>query len=167
MDKTTTENQIFSKNDIHGSISEETDRDQLIHLLAAEMAKYGMVEPCYGASVLEREKEFPTGVPTMPVPIAIPHSERSQVYKPGIGVAVLRNSVKFSSMEDPTCLLDVRVVFMLAASLNDEHLHMIKDVMEIIQDSEVVNALLAAETTKEIEAIMHQEFAKREQKRGW
>jgi PTS system galactitol-specific IIA component len=56
---------------------------------------------------------------------------------------------------------------MLAASLNDEHLHMIKDVMEIIQDSEVVNALLAAETTKEIEAIMHQEFAKREQKRGW
>jgi PTS system galactitol-specific IIA component len=150
LDKTTTENQIFSKNDIHALISEETDRDQLIHLLAAEMAKYGMVEPCYGASVLEREKEFPTGVPTMPVPIAIPHSERSQVYKPG-----------------PTCLLNVRVVFMLAASLNDEHLHMIKDVMEIIQDSEVVNALLAAETTKEIEAIMHQEFAKREQKRGW
>lgn len=165
MDKATTENQVFSKNEIHAMISDETERDQLIHLLAAEMAKYGMVEPCYGASVLEREKDFPTGVPTMPVPIAIPHSERSHVYKPGIGVAVLRNSVKFSSMEDPECLLDVKVVFMLAASLNDEHLHMIKDVMEIIQDSELVNTLLVAETTEKIEEILHKEFSKREQKR--
>lgn len=117
----------------------KTDRDQLIHLLAAEMAKYGMVEPCYGASVIEREESF-NRCSYFASSYRHSHSERSHVYKPGIGVAVLRNSVKFSSMENPECLLDVKVVFMLAASLNDEHLHMIKDVMEIIQDSEVVNA---------------------------
>lgn len=164
LDKSFTEEQMRSKNEIHAIITEETDRDQLIYQLAGEMAAHGMVEECYGKSVLERELEFPTGVPT-PVPIAIPHSERSQVFKAGIGVAVLRNSAKFASMEDPNLYLDVKVVFMLAASLNDEHLYMIKDIMEIIQDTQVVTRLLAAKSTVEVEDIMHSEFSKRENER--
>ncbi|WP_429973937.1 PTS sugar transporter subunit IIA [Enterococcus sp. AZ163] len=164
LDKSFTENQMLSKNEIHAIITEETNRDQLIYQLAGEMAAHGMVEDCYGKSVLEREREFPTGVPT-PVPIAIPHSERSQVFKAGIGVAVLKNSAKFASMEDPNLFLEVKVVFMLAASLNDEHLYMIKDIMEIIQDTQVVQQLLAAKSPEEVESIMHYEFSKRETER--
>ncbi|MBO1305350.1 PTS sugar transporter subunit IIA [Enterococcus sp. 669A] len=164
MDKSFPKEPMVSNNEIHAIITEETERDRLIYQLAEEMAHYGMVGEGYGESVLEREREFPTGVPT-PVPIAIPHSERSQIFKQGIGVAVLKESVKFASMENPDCFLDVKVVFMLAANLNNAHLDMIKDVMEIIQDSAVVANLLKAETPEAIEKIMHHEFSIREEQR--
>lgn len=164
MKKTQTSESQLSNNEIHALITDETDRDQLIYLVAGELAKFGMVEESYGASVIERENQYPTGVPT-PVPIAIPHSERSQVYKSGIGVAVLRNSAKFSSMENPEEKLEVKLVFMLAASLNDEHLGMIQDVMEIIQDEALVAKLLVAENQQAVEELLHAEFSEKETRR--
>ena len=156
---------MLSKNEIHAIISDETERDEVIRLLGRELAAFGMVDDTYGELALERERQYPTGVPTEPMAVAIPHSERSQVYKTGIGVAVLKNSAKFASMDDADRLLDVKVVFMLAVSSDDGHLEMIQDIMEIIQDSQVVDAILTSASTDHIERIMHRELSARECKR--
>ena len=154
-----------SKHEIHAVITGETSRDAVIRLLADEMASFGMVDASYGESVLERERSYPTGVPTEPVAVAIPHSERIQVSKTGIGVAVLTNSAKFASIDAPENLLDVKVVFMLAISSDDGHLDIIQDIMGIIQDRHVVDSLLTAGTPGKIEEIMHRELTARENKR--
>ena len=51
--------------------------EQVIRFGADELYKTGYVKESYGASVAERERDFPTGLPTEPYGIAIPHTNSS------------------------------------------------------------------------------------------
>ena len=131
------------------------DTKEAIQLLGGMMAKKGFVEELYWEDVLKREETFPTGLPTQPVAIAIPHADPDRVIHSGIAIAVFEQPVKFRIMgsNDPDTL-DVPVVFMLALKDFKQQTAVIRDLMLLIQSGDLIRAINEAKTTGEVFGIV-------------
>jgi PTS system galactitol-specific IIA component len=71
--------------------AEAKNTEEAIRLVGGMMAAEGYVEELYWQDVYAREQKFPTGLPTQPVAIAIPHADPDKVLKGGIAVAVFKH----------------------------------------------------------------------------
>jgi PTS system galactitol-specific IIA component len=135
--------------------AQAADTKEAIQLLGGMMAKNGYVEELYWEDVLKREETFPTGLPTQPVAIAIPHADPDRVIKSGIAIAVFEEPVKFRIMGSNTPdTLDVPVVFMLALKDFKEQTAVIRDLMLLIQSGETIRAIHEAGNSQEVFQIV-------------
>jgi galactitol PTS system EIIA component len=137
--------------------AEAANTEEAIRLVGAMMAKEGFVEEAYADDVFKREQSFPTGLPTEPVAIAIPHADPERVIKSGIGIAIFKQPVKFrimgSNEEDE---LDVPVVFMLALKDFKQQTAVIRDLMLLIQSETIVPDIYKATTPEEIIKVIRE-----------
>lgn len=135
--------------------AQAADTAEAIQFLGGMMAAQGYVEPQYWQDVLKREETFPTGLPTQPVAIAIPHADPDRVIKSGIAVAVFQQPVKFRIMGSNTPdTLDVPVVFMLALKDFKQQTAVIRDLMLLIQSGETIQAIHQAENSEAVYQII-------------
>jgi galactitol PTS system EIIA component len=141
--------------------AEAANTEEAIKLVGAMMAKEGFVEEAYAEDVFKREQSFPTGLPTEPVAIAIPHADPERVIKSGIGIAVFKQPVKFRIMgSNEADELDVPVVFMLALKDFKQQTAVIRDLMLLIQSETIVPDIYKAATPKEIITVIEQGVGK-------
>ncbi len=68
----------------------------------------------YIQAIQEREKEYPTGLPSTPPGIAIPHANYEMVNKTTLAIATLKDPVLFHNMEDNNEQLPIQIVIMMA-----------------------------------------------------
>ena len=73
-----------------------TNFKNLIEELSHILYKKGYVKESYTSAILEREKQFPTGLKTPGINIAMPHTYPEHVIKPAILVATLESVLIFS-----------------------------------------------------------------------
>ncbi|OGO10844.1 MAG: hypothetical protein A2Z66_04750 [Chloroflexi bacterium RBG_13_66_10] len=83
-----------------------------IRALSERLEDGGYVHSTFADAVLEREKTFPTGLPTNP-PVAIPHTDVEHCLKPAVAVATLNHPVLFQAMGHGGDL-QVGVIFLLS-----------------------------------------------------
>ncbi|HUV16154.1 MAG TPA: PTS sugar transporter subunit IIA [Pelolinea sp.] len=145
---------LFNKEMIRVS-AKAANTKEAIQLLGKTMAEQGYVEELYWQDVLKREETFPTGLPTEPVAIAIPHADPDRVIKSGIAIAVFKQPVKFRVMgsNDPDTL-DVPVVFMLALKDFKQQTAVIRDLLMLIQSKGTIQAIYEANSVEEIYQII-------------
>jgi galactitol PTS system EIIA component len=131
--------------------------EEAIKLLGTLMAQADFVEEAYWEDVYKREQTYPTGLPTQPVAIAIPHADPDRVIKSGIAVAVFNESVKFRIMgsNDPD-ELDVPVVFMLALKDFKQQTAVIRDLLMLIQSKTIISDIYQAVSPKDIFHVIQQ-----------
>ena len=72
--------------------NEKVDRDEAMMKLASLLKNGGFVKESFEKAVLDREKIFPTGLPTKPIGVAIPHTDAEHVNKGAMAVGILRVS---------------------------------------------------------------------------
>jgi PTS system galactitol-specific IIA component len=121
------------------------------------MAHAGFVEKTYWEDVYKREGAFPTGLPTQPVAIAIPHANPDRVIKNGIAIAVFDQPVKFRIMgSNEPDKLDVPVVFMLALKDFKQQTAVIRDLLTLIQSKTIIQDIYEAASSSEIYQVIHQ-----------
>jgi len=137
--------------------AQAANTEEAIKLLGRMMASEGFVEEAYWEDVYKREQTFPTGLPTQPVAIAIPHADPDRVVKSGIAIAVFTQPVKFRIMgsNDPD-ELDVPVVFMLALKDFKQQTAVIRDLLTLIQSKTIISDIYSAKSTKEIIKVILQ-----------
>lgn len=124
---------------------EAASAEAVITLLAGALERAGRVKPGYREAVLAREAELPTGLPMGEGRgVAIPHTDREHVLRPGVAVARLAAPVVFRNMEDPDSPVPVRFVFALALSDKDQQIEMLQAVLQLMQDDAAVRAMEAA-----------------------
>ncbi len=125
--------------------------EEAIKLLGTLMAQADFVGEAYWEDVYKREQTYPTGLPTQPVAIAIPHADPDLVIKSGIAVAVFNEPVKFRIMgsNDPD-ELDVPVVFMLALKDFKQQTAVIRDLLMLIQSKTIISDIYHAASSKDI-----------------
>jgi PTS system galactitol-specific IIA component len=143
------ENLIFVNGD-----GKSTTAEQVITLLCQRLAVEGYVTPCYTQQVLEREKRFPTALPTLPYATAIPHADARCVKATGVAVAVLDRPVPFRAMESPDDSLDVRVVLLLAVAQAAQQTTMLQWICDILNRQELVDELASAKSPKAVMAVL-------------
>lgn len=129
---------------------EINNQENLLKYMAKELKIVGNVNEEFVEKVVEREKEFPTGLPIEEIGVAIPHSDVEYVNRPAIAMAVLKDTVGFYSMEDSNQIIPVNIVFMLAVNDGNKQLKLLQEIMGLIQSKEILKNIIEAETEEEI-----------------
>ena len=126
-----------------------SEKERILTAMAKQLIFAGYAKETYLEAVLAREKEFPTGLPTNGVGVAIPHADISHVLKPGIAVASLQNPAKFYVMGNPEQQIDAKLVFMLAIKDPNLQIDILKRLVSIFQDEQILMKLARIKNKKE------------------
>ncbi|MDI3481274.1 MAG: galactitol system component [Tepidanaerobacteraceae bacterium] len=137
--------------------AEAEGKEEIIKKLASLLISKGYAKESYLEAILEREKVFPTGLPTEGVGVAIPHADIKHVIKPAIAVAILKNPVQFNVMGNPEEKVNVKIIFMLAITDPNVQLELLQDLMEVFQNKEL---LLKLSVSKDVDTVLRLMTAK-------
>lgn len=118
-------------------------REEVFEKLAEPLFRYGFVREGFLEGVKERERNFPTGLPTVPFGVAIPHTDPKYVKDNAVSVGVLKEPVKFTVMGTEDETTEVRLVFLLALNESQKQLNILKDITGIIRDEHLLGSFLA------------------------
>lgn len=134
------------------------ERDEILLYLANQLIEAGCVHPSYAQAVLEREREFPTGVKLDgQINIALAHAAPEHVYQNGIIIGVLAQPINFRQINIPLHSIPVNIVFMLAAvSYNAINYYIEKLVEEVLMKPDVIAWLAGIEDKESIHRFFDQ-----------
>lgn len=127
---------------------------EILEELAKLLIFKGYVKCSFLDAVIEREKKFPTGLPTLGAGVAIPHADSNHVNMPGVAIATLEKPVKFNVMGNPEEEVDVNIVFMLAINDPKMQLQLLQEITKILQNQDVLLKLTQAKTKESILKII-------------
>jgi PTS system galactitol-specific IIA component len=108
--------------------------EEALTKLTGLLIELGYVKPEYVKSVIEREMQFPTGLPTEPFPVALAHGDPKYVMRSGIAVGILREPLPFNEMGTPQSFLSVRIIFVLAVRETEKQTIILKGLMNILSN---------------------------------
>lgn len=134
--------------------SEAGEKEEILSELGERLIEKGWVKEGFIQSIMDREKSFPTGLPTMPFGVAIPHTDGHMVNHPGIAFASLKKPVKFFAMGSDSVLVEVRLVFMLALKSPEDQLDMLQKLVALFQNPATVEKLANAKTLEELNRLV-------------
>ena len=98
--------------------------EEAITLCGEALHKAGIVGEDFGKACVEREKDYPTGLPTE-IPTAIPHAK-------------VESPVVFRRLDDDTEQVETDLIFNLAIKDPNEHLQVLQRMMEFLNNKEVL-----------------------------
>lgn len=147
--------QITFENDQIHHFKEATTFSNVIHTLANVLIKKGLVKKEYPEHVIAREKKYPTGLPTHPFGVAIPHTDAKWVNHNAISVAILKKPITQRVMGTDDETVKVSIVFMLALGQSNKQLNILSKLMTVFQDEKTLEKLKTAEDD-EIKKIVTQ-----------
>ncbi|MDQ0203697.1 PTS sugar transporter subunit IIA [Pectinatus haikarae] len=144
-------------------LSEAKTKRDVISFLAKDLFEKGYVNEDYCKATLEREDNYPTGLATKPIGIAVPHSNPENVLKEAIVVAIIPKAVKFAEMGNNASLIDVGIVFMLALKGENNHLNYLKNIVNYFKQQENVLSFHALRSKTQMKSILLQDILKVQQ----
>lgn len=134
------------------------DFPELINLIAQPLIEDQDVVSEFPMQVIKREESFPTGLPTEPVGVAIPHTDAKYVNNNRVTIATLKNPIKMDimgGMDDEK--IDVSIVFLLALGQSNKQLNILQKLMSILPDAELLENIKKG-NQKEIYRIAKEEI---------
>jgi len=118
-----------------------TNSDDLIHWLAEQLYQNGKVKNTFEQAVKDREKIYPTGLPTGKIAVAIPHTNVEYVNEAAIAFATLAHPIKFHNMAVTDQTVDAQIVVMLAMKDPHSQVSMLQKLMALFQDQKLLAQL--------------------------
>lgn len=134
---------------------EAKDARETIENLTTALVSTGDVVPEFAEDTFRREQVFPTGLPTQPIAVAIPHADPDHVNQSALCIGILKSPVYFAQMgTDGSILLDVRLVFLLAIKEREKQVEMIEQLVTLIQTGTLLEAMIRAKDPTEVLKII-------------
>lgn len=127
---------------------EASTNEEALSKLSDHMYQNGYVKESHKDAVIERERSFATGLPTVYCSVAIPHTDIQHVQSKAIGIATLKETVPFVIMGEEKETTDVKLIFMLAMDKEEAQLSLLQKLMGIFQNDEILETIANA-TDKE------------------
>lgn len=127
---------------------------EALEKIATRGYEAGLVEESWLAAVVEREREFPTGLPT-PIPVAIPHTDSVHVKVSGIGFFRLDQPVSFGEMGSIRNDVEVSIIIPLLITDSKGQVDLLVSVINAVQDLDFMKKLMDTEDLLEIEALFN------------
>lgn len=137
---------------------EVADFPELINQIARPLIDDQDVVDEYPSQVIKREEGFPTGLPTEPIGVAIPHTDAKYVNNNRVTIATLKKPIKMEvmgGMDDEK--IDVSIVFLLALGQSNKQLNILKKLMGILPEAELLERIKKG-TKEEIYQIAKEEI---------
>ncbi|MDO5146024.1 MAG: PTS sugar transporter subunit IIA [Eubacteriales bacterium] len=129
-------------------LSADTKFD-VLRQMAASLYEEGYVKETYSEAIINREKKFPTGLPTGKINVAIPHTDPEYVNHAAICLGILDKPVTFEVMGMEGEEVDVSVLFMLSIKHKEDQMDTLAELIGVCQNQDVLEKI----ASKNIEAI--------------
>lgn len=139
---------------------EVEDSSDIMRKMGQVFINKGICKESYVDALIKREFEFPTGIDVDGFGIAIPHTDVSHVNKASIGIAILKEPVKFIQMGTDDDEVETKIVVMLAVDDAKKHLALLQNILEVLQDKKVLNELSGSKEIKDIIQIIKNKESK-------
>jgi PTS system galactitol-specific IIA component len=111
--------------------------------LTSLLVQTGHASPEYAQDAWDREETFPTGLPTLPYAVAIPHADPDHVNQTAICIGTLTKPIQFGQMgTDGSTLLDIKIIMLLAVKEKENQVEFIQQVVGLIQNQDFLEALM-------------------------
>jgi PTS system galactitol-specific IIA component len=109
------------------------DKEGALRILTDSLLEQGFIHDSFYESLIEREENYPTGLQSYDIGIAIPHTDPKHVKQDSIAVAVLDMPVVFRDMVDKNNSIKVKIIFLLSLSESTKHLNILKQIIDLIK----------------------------------
>ena len=109
------------------------DNNEAIDKCVEKLVENGITDNLFSKLCIEREKEYPTGLPTE-IPVALPHAYYEMR---------LNSPVKFKRMDDNSESVDAKIVFNLAIKDSNKHIKTLQNLMGLFSDGDSLKKILA------------------------
>ncbi|SCL92563.1 MULTISPECIES: PTS sugar transporter subunit IIA [Tissierellales] len=123
------------------------NKEELLSKLSDILYEKGYVKESFKQAIIDREKIYPTGLPTLGAKVALPHTDTEHVIKPAILVSTLEKPVKFIEMGNGTTVLDVEMVFMLAVKNPSHQVKVLQKLINMFEKEDVLTSLKKCKDT--------------------
>ena len=131
------------------------DAEDAIRALSRLLERTGHVVDSFADEVWRREQTFPTGLPTEPFGVAIPHADPEFVRQSAIAIGTLGQPVTFSQMgADASKRLDVYVIFLLAIHESEKQVSLLQQLINTIQQPRLLQALFDCQTPEQVIEVL-------------
>lgn len=141
--------ELISKKSVFANLEAESS-DQVIETLAKSLLDQDRVISSFGEAVKAREVEYPTGIPSGEITVAIPHTDVKYVKQASLAFATLKNPVAFKNMGDKSQELNVQIVVMLAMVEPHSQVTVLQSLMSLFQEQDYLKELLAIESQNDL-----------------
>jgi len=123
---------------------------EAIKILAENFYKAGAVKETFVPAILQREKDFCTGLQFEEAGIAIPHTDAIHVNYPAVAIGKLEKPVMFKSMGMPDIPVEVGIMFMLAIKEPHKQIEFLQLLMTKFQEKDILRRLMKCNTAEEL-----------------
>jgi PTS system galactitol-specific IIA component len=124
--------------------------EEALSALADTALEHGYVRDSFPAALVERERRYPTGLPTA-LATAIPHADPEHVLTAGLGIARLAQPVPFGEMGRSNSVLNVQLVVMLLVPAAQSHMAALTTVISAVSNEARMQSLLTALDHQDLE----------------
>lgn len=143
---------FIDKNYVYLNLDVKTNTE-LFEKVGNDLIAGGIVKDTYVKALIDREAEFPTGLP-LPIGVAIPHTDGSHVIQNRIVPVTLKEPIEFNEMGgDEEDKVQVKLIVFIVMADGKDHLDMLQNIIMSVQNESVVNQLLETEDIEEFEQI--------------
>lgn len=132
-------------------------QEDVLHQLYQVLLKEEKVRTSFYEAVLQREREYPTGLVLEQWNVAIPHVVPEHVLSSALGIAVLDEPVAFHCMDDPDATVEVKVVFNIALGKEGKQIEILQDLMGVVVNSQIMDQIVNAGSAQKIADILRKE----------
>lgn len=148
---------LLNKSRIAPSL-EASDAESCIRSLVKVMVEEGCASPEYAEDVIRRERTFPTGLPTEPIGVAIPHADPDHLKRSCVVLGIASSGVPFGQMgTDGDVQVEARLIFLLGIREREKQVDMIGELMELIQNESLLESLAAVRDAESAWALLTQQ----------
>ena len=130
------------------------NKDEVLRLMAGHLFEQGYVKKSFSEAVIEREKTYATGLPTVGFSVAIPHTDIEHVLKKAICIGILENPVPFGIMGEYDSFTSVKIVFMLAMDKKDSQFDILQRLMMLFQNDSLMKQIAIETNDRKIVDIL-------------
>ncbi len=130
------------------------NKEEVFRILGGKLIEEGYCKDSYIDALIEREKDFPTGINMGEIGIAMPHTDKEHVNKSAMAIGVLKEPIHFFQMGSTDEPVDAKLIFMLAVEDPNEHLVFLQRILIVLQDQKVLKQLIQTKERKKIREII-------------
>lgn len=135
--------------------TEFNNKEELFKEATRYLVEQNFVDPEFEGALLDREANFPTGLPTEP-PVAIPHTDGTFVKKDTILCILNNKELEFNEMGgDEEDIVKPKVFFMLVLGEGETHLTQLQNLIEKIQGGDLITQALSSTNEREFETVIN------------
>lgn len=106
------------------------NQEHFFHIISNDLQAKGYVEKTFGKAIIEREKNYPTGLQLDHFAIAIPHTDINHIRQPFVAIYRLTKPINFYQMGTDDVIVPVKDILVLGINEPKKQVGLLSNLMQ-------------------------------------